>query len=149
MDNWIPMECQLTINGQLITNPVPMDNWIPMDCQLTIHGQLITNAISINNQWQLITTRVSIVFHWTIDYQCIINRVPMERKLTIDNCWLFARVPPLKNNWGTSRPMRNQHFELLTNQKPRFQHDSRCWQNLKSINPAPMCKLSENQVTLT
>ena len=60
----------------------------------------------------------------------------------------IVRVPPLKIFWGTSRPMRGQHFKLSTNQKPRFRPDSRCWSNLRSTNPTPMCQLTENQVPL-
>ena len=62
--------------------------------------------------------------------------------------FMIVRVPPLKIFWGTSRPMRGQHFKLSTNQKPRFRPDSRCWSNLRSTNPTPMCQLTENQVSL-
>ena len=60
----------------------------------------------------------------------------------------IVRVPPLKIFWGTSRPMRSQHFELSTNQKPRFRPDSRCWSNLESTNLTPMCQLTYNRVAL-
>ena len=60
----------------------------------------------------------------------------------------IVRVPPLKIFWGTSRPMRGQHFKLSTNQKPPFRPDSRCWSNLWSTNPTPMHQLTENQVPL-
>ena len=62
--------------------------------------------------------------------------------------FMIVRVPPLKISWGTSRPMRSQHFELSTNQKPRFRPDSRCWPNLESTNPTPMCQWTGNQVPL-
>ena len=58
------------------------------------------------------------------------------------------RVPPLKIFWDTSGPMRSQHFELSTNQEPRFRLYSRCWQNLESANLAPMCQLRDNREPL-
>ena len=71
------------------------------------------------------------------------------RSITLDwHRFRIVRVPPLRNFWGTSRPMRSQHFKLSTNQKPRFWPDSRCWSNLESTNLTPMCQLTYNRVAL-
>ena len=72
-----------------------------------------------------------------------------SRSITLDwDRFRIIRVPPLKFSWGTSRPMRSQHFELSTNQKPRFQPDPRYWPNLESTNPMPMYQLTDNRVAL-
>ena len=62
------MECQLTINGQSITNGMSIDN----------NGLLNTNGLSIDYQGQLITNGMSIDNQWTIDYQCNTNQQPMD-----------------------------------------------------------------------
>ena len=44
--------------------------------------------------------------------------------------------------------MRSQHFELSTNEKPRFLPDSRGLPNMESANRMPMCKLTVNCLVL-
>ena len=71
------------------------------------------------------------------------------RSKTLNWPWFrFVRVPPLKIFWGTFRPMRSQHSELSTNQKPRFRPDSHCWTKLKSTNPREMCQLTADGMSL-
>ena len=77
------------------------------------------------------------------------NYIWLFRSKTLDwRRFRVVRVPPLKTFWGTSRPMRSQHFELSTNQKPGFRPDYRCWSNLESTNLTPMCQLTYNRMAL-
>ena len=46
---------------------------------------------------------------------------------------------PFENFLGTSRPMRSQHFELSTNQRPRFQQNIRPQPKLNPSNALPVC----------
>ena len=134
--NWCPIECQLRSKQMPIV--IQYDAYLdPIRCQLrsnpiTIEIHSNTNRDPIWPNWYTIW--------WT---QCHL------RSKTLDwRSFRVVRVTPLKTFWGTSRPMRSHHFELSTNQKPRFRPDSRCWSNLRSTNPTPMCQLTENQVPL-
>ena len=83
-----------------------------------------------------------------IDIECDESSVIWGQKTHDWRRFRVVRVPPLKIFWRTSRPMRSQHFELSTNQKLRFRPDPRCWPNLESTNPTPMCQLTDNRVAL-
>ena len=134
--NWCPIECQLRSKQMPIV--------IQYDAYLDpIRRQLRSNPITIEIHSN--TNRDPIWPNWyTIWWtQCHLSSKMLD--------WLrfrVIRVPPLKTFWGTSRPMRNQHFELSTNQKPRFRPDSRCWSKLESTNLTPMCQLTYNRVAL-
>ena len=167
--NWIPVDIQSDSNwdkilGHLSINQTPIDiqsdaNWHQIWYQLTSNVMAIESQTDPNWQpigWQLTPNPM------LIDCQSDVNGHPIFWKLshsppiqcqlrskTLDWSWFrFVRVPPLKIFWGTSRPMRSQHSELSTNQKPRFRPDSHCWPNLKSTNPRQMCQLTANGMSL-
>ena len=134
--DWCPIECQL--RSIQIPIVIQLDAYLdPIRCQL--RSNPITIEIHSNTNWDPIWPNWFTIW-WT---QCHL------RSKTLDWCrFRVVRVPPMKIFWGTSRPMKSQHLELSTNQKPRFRTDSRCWSNLKSTNPTPMCQLTYNRVAL-
>ena len=134
--DWCPIKCQLRSKQMPIV--IQLDAYLdPIRCQL--RSNPITIEIHSNTNWDPIWPNWFTIW-WT---QCHL------RSKTLDWCrFRVVRVPPMKIFWGTSRPMRSQHLELSTNQKPRFRTDSRCWSNLKSTNPTPMCQLTYNRVAL-
>ena len=118
---------------------------MPMECQWTTNGLPLHVDVKI---WISVNLIPLPPYMATEDRM----RIPIQcqlRSITLDwHRFRIVRVPPLRNFWGTSRPMRSQHFKLSTNQKPWFRPDFRCWSNLRSTNSTPMCQLTENQVQL-
>ena len=75
----------------------------------------------------------------TIDIKSDESSVIWGQKMLHWRMFRVVRVPPLKISWGTSRPMRSQHFELSTNQRPRFQQNFRHQPNLRPSNELSLC----------
>ena len=126
--NWLPIGYQLTPNLILIESQSNIywhpiwcqlsSNLLPIECQLTFCE--ITSILY--NPYNLLN------LDEPIRYQIGSKKPDWPRSK-------ITRVPPLKIFWGTSRPMRSQHSELSTNEKPRFQPDLCWWQNMESTNP--------------
>ena len=128
--NWCPIRCQLRSKQMPIV--IQYDAYLdPIRCQL--RSNPITIEIHSNTNWDPIWPNWYTIW-WT---QCHL------RSKTLDwRRFRVLRVPPLKNFWGTSQPMRSQHSELSTNRKARFWPENQCQQNLKSTNPMPICQFT-------
>ena len=83
MENWFPMQYQLTTNGQLPMECQIFTNEIPIGHQWTIDYQFNTNQLAIDNQIpmesQLTTNRQLITNEISIAYQCNTNLTGAER----------------------------------------------------------------------
>ena len=159
--NGVPMECQLT--GNLLLIDIQSNaNWQYIECQLTsslMPSDFQSNSNRIPTKYLLTTNWMSIDYQWSVHWFISdlkwtnpFGDEPIHCHLmskTLDwHMFKIVRVPPLEIFWLTSRPMRSQHFELSTNEKPRFLQDSRCLPDMDSANRMPMCKLTVNCLVL-
>ena len=123
-------------------------NWLTIrfqtDCQLT------TNHCPFKANWELIKEFISVSANRSLPSIEGSSRLAGSRDGQIQ--WQLRskpldwprfriiRVPPLGISGGTSRPMRSQHSELSTNQKPWFEPVFWRWPKFESTNPMQMCQ---------